>query len=106
MQTLSSEPLEFPMRHKHGNRLTPAGQFDFDTSFGLVDDPGQLGTGLGNGIPLGHVTNVHLDVHRNKQAVLAEIDLRWHDLRHEAACRWLPKGLDRQSFTGTRSLTH
>lgn len=23
-----------------------------------------------------------------------EIDLHWHDLRHEAACRWLAKGLD------------
>jgi site-specific recombinase XerD len=25
---------------------------------------------------------------------LAEIDLHWHDLRHEAACRWLAKGRD------------
>jgi integrase len=25
---------------------------------------------------------------------LAEIDLHWHDLRHEAACRWLARGLD------------
>jgi integrase len=25
---------------------------------------------------------------------LVAIDLRWHDLRHEAACRWLAKGLD------------
>lgn len=25
---------------------------------------------------------------------LAEIDLHWHDLRHEAACRWLSRGLD------------
>lgn len=25
---------------------------------------------------------------------LAEIDLHWHDLRHEAASRWLAKGLD------------
>jgi len=25
---------------------------------------------------------------------LAEIDLHWHDLRHEAACRWLTSGLD------------
>ena len=25
---------------------------------------------------------------------LAEIDLHWHDLRHEAACRWLASGLD------------
>jgi integrase/recombinase XerD len=24
----------------------------------------------------------------------SEIDLHWHDLRHEAACRWLAKGLD------------
>ena len=40
MEPLSSEPLEFPMRHKHGNRLTPASQFDFDTSFSLVDDLG------------------------------------------------------------------
>jgi site-specific recombinase XerD len=25
---------------------------------------------------------------------LRVIDLRWHDLRHEAACRWLASGLD------------
>jgi integrase len=25
---------------------------------------------------------------------LTEIDLHWHDLRHEAACRWLASGLD------------
>ena len=25
---------------------------------------------------------------------LADIDLHWHDLRHEAACRWLTSGLD------------
>jgi site-specific recombinase XerD len=25
---------------------------------------------------------------------LVEIDLHWHDLRHEAACRWLAGGLD------------
>lgn len=25
---------------------------------------------------------------------VAEIDLHWHDLRREAACRWLSKGLD------------
>ena len=25
---------------------------------------------------------------------LAEIDLHWHGLRHEAACRWLAGGLD------------
>jgi hypothetical protein len=25
---------------------------------------------------------------------LAEIDLHWHDLRHETACRWLASGLD------------
>jgi site-specific recombinase XerD len=31
-------------------------------------------------------------VNRDK---LAEIDLPWHDLRrHEAACRWLSRGLD------------
>lgn len=24
----------------------------------------------------------------------ADIDLHWHDLRHEAACRWLARGLD------------
>ena len=40
MQALSPEPLEFPMRHNHGNRLTSARQFDFDTSFSLVDDLG------------------------------------------------------------------
>jgi site-specific recombinase XerD len=25
---------------------------------------------------------------------LRQIDLHWHDLRHEAACRWLAGGLD------------
>ena len=25
---------------------------------------------------------------------LRQIDLHWHDLRHEAACRWLSRGLD------------
>jgi integrase/recombinase XerC len=25
---------------------------------------------------------------------LVDIDLHWHDVRHEAACRWLAKGLD------------
>ena len=25
---------------------------------------------------------------------LKQIDLHWHDLRHEAACRWREKGLD------------
>jgi integrase len=36
-------------------------------------------------------TRAHGRVNREK---LAEIDLHWHDLRHEAACRWLAKGLD------------
>lgn len=40
MQAFSSEPFEFPVRHKHGNRLTSARQFDVDTSFSLVDDFG------------------------------------------------------------------
>jgi hypothetical protein len=31
------------------------------------------------------------------RAELAEIDLHWHDLRHEAACRWLARGLDLES---------
>lgn len=31
---------------------------------------------------------------RVNRGQLAEIDLHWHDLRHEAACRWLSKGLD------------
>ena len=52
MQTLSSEPLEFPMRHQHGNGLASAREFDFNASFGLVDDPGQTRPGLRNGIPL------------------------------------------------------
>jgi integrase len=30
-------------------------------------------------------------VNRDK---LAEIDLHWHDVRHEAACRWLASGVD------------
>jgi integrase len=36
-------------------------------------------------------TRAHGRVNREK---LSEIDLHWHDLRHEAACRWLAKGLD------------
>jgi integrase len=36
-------------------------------------------------------TRTHGRVNREH---LAEIDLHWHDLRHEAACRWLAKGLD------------
>jgi hypothetical protein len=40
VQALSPEPLEFSMRDKHRNRVTSARQFDFDTSFSLVDDPG------------------------------------------------------------------
>ena len=35
-------------------------------------------------------TRAHGRVNRER---LAEIDLHWHDLRHEAACRWLSKGL-------------
>jgi integrase len=40
-------------------------------------------------------TRAHGRVSRDK---LAEIDLHWHDLRHEAACRWLAKGLDRRAI--------
>ncbi len=29
---------------------------------------------------------------------LRQIDLHWHDLRHEAACRWLAAGLDLRSI--------
>jgi integrase len=36
-------------------------------------------------------TRAHGRVNREK---LAEIDLHWHDLRHEAACRWWSRGLD------------
>lgn len=36
-------------------------------------------------------TKAHGRVNRDQ---LAEIDLHWHDLRHEAACRWLAGGLD------------
>jgi integrase len=36
-------------------------------------------------------TRAHGRVNREQ---LAQIDLHWHDLRHEAACRWLVKGLD------------
>ena len=40
-----------------------------------------------------------VDLHGRTQSnycpcLLAEIDLHWHDLRHEAACRWLSRGLD------------
>jgi integrase len=34
------------------------------------------------------------DVKRINRDQLAEIDLHWHDLRHEAACRWLSRGRD------------
>jgi hypothetical protein len=54
VHALSPEPLEFPMRDNHGNRLTSTRQFDFDTSFGRVDDPRETGAGLGDGIPLRH----------------------------------------------------
>ena len=36
-------------------------------------------------------TRAHGRVNREQ---LTRIDLHWHDLRHEAACRWLAKGLD------------
>jgi len=49
-----------------------------------------LRTCIGNGIEPTR-TRAHGRVNREK---LAEIDLHWHDLRHEAACRWLTKGLD------------
>jgi site-specific recombinase XerD len=42
------------------------------------------------------------------QAALKEIDLRWHDLRHEGACRLLADGLDVrmiQMMLGHASLT-
>src|SRR5258705_7926973 len=45
---------------------------------------------LGHGIEPTR-TRAHGRVNREH---LAEIDLHWHDLRHEAACRWLAKGLD------------
>ncbi len=31
---------------------------------------------------------------RVQRSALRAIDLHWHDLRHEAACRWLAAGLD------------
>ena len=40
MQAFPPKPFEFPVRHKHGNRLTSARQLDVDTSFSLVDDLG------------------------------------------------------------------
>src|SRR5438552_7560193 len=66
MQTLSSEPLEFPMRDKHGNRLASARQFDFDASFGLVDDTGEAGSGFSYRVPSRHTLSVHRDVHERK----------------------------------------
>jgi hypothetical protein len=44
-------------------------------------------------------TRAHGRVNREQ---LAEIDLHWHDLRHEAACRWLAKGLDLRDSVAAR----
>jgi integrase len=35
---------------------------------------------------------------RVNRDALKQIDLHWHDLRHEAACRWLAAGLDLRSI--------
>ena len=45
---------------------------------------------------LAHGQAVTRDKRRGRvnTAGLAAIDLHWHDLRHEAACRWREKGLD------------
>jgi hypothetical protein len=41
------------------------------------------------------VGRVSLDVNGRDPDILAGVDLHWYDLRHhEAACRWLAKGLD------------
>jgi hypothetical protein len=40
MQMLSSEPLEFPMRHEDSDRLPSASQFNLAAGFGLVNDSG------------------------------------------------------------------
>ncbi len=49
-------------------------------------------------------TRAHGRVNRDK---LAEIDLHWHDLRHEAACRWLAKGSisGRSSFSSAMPIS-
>ena len=45
-----------------------ASQFDFDATFGLVDDAGETGSGFGDRIRLRRPLGVHRDVHeRNRQ---------------------------------------
>ena len=51
---------------------------------------------MGFGAPVCQTESDHKNVavRRVNREKLAEIDLHWHDLRHEAACRWLSRGLD------------
>jgi integrase len=42
----------------------------------------------------GHTANRPSAHQRVGRDALRAIDLHWHDLRHEAACRWLAAGLD------------
>lgn len=49
--------------------MPSARQLDFDTGFGLVDDPWKPGPCFGNRISLRHLLSVHRHVHdRNRQA--------------------------------------
>jgi integrase len=54
--------------------------------------PGQLQDGLG--IPAAHDTTRTKPGARVDRAKLQQIDLHWHDLRHEGACRLHADGVD------------
>ena len=52
---------------------------------------------MGNAIAAGLLVGGPNGLHHMRESVassFARIDLHWHDLRHEAACRWLSAGLD------------
>ena len=50
-------------------------------------------------MPLAHGIEPTRARGRVNREQLAEIDLHWHDLRHEAACRWLSRGLDLRAIS-------
>ena len=66
--------------------------------FGAVDGRhvGSFRTAWETVVLLAHGEPVTRDKRRGRVNTdgLKQIDLRWHDLRHEAACRWRESGLD------------